>query len=58
MGEFGFKINEPFFIVSRMPMKRVAEAVGASNIVLKTLVRTRKAQQFRFDQVTKTVKSM
>jgi len=58
MGEFGFKINEPFFIVSRLPMKRVAEAIGASNVVIKRLVINRLAQQFFFDQVSKTVKSM
>jgi len=49
MGEFGFKINEPFFIVSRLPMKRVAEAIGASNVVLKRLYKNRLAQQFFFD---------
>jgi len=44
MGEFGFRINEPFFIVSRLPMKRVAEAIGASNVVIKRLVKSRLAQ--------------
>jgi len=44
MGEYGFKINEPFFIVSRMPMKRVAEAIGASNVVTKKYVKGRIAQ--------------
>jgi len=58
MGEYGFKINEPFFIVSRLPMKRVAEAIGASNVVIKTMVKNRLAQQFFFDQVSKTVKNM
>jgi len=58
MGDFGFKINEPFFIVSRLPMRRVAEAIGASNVVIKRLVKSRLAQQFFFDQVTKTVKSV
>jgi hypothetical protein len=32
---FNFDINRPFFLVSRMPMKRVMECVGASNIVMK-----------------------
>jgi len=49
MGDYGFRINEPFYIVSRLPMSRVAEAIGASNVVIKTLVRTRLAQQFFFD---------
>jgi len=40
--DFGFKINEPFFIVSRMPMKRVAEVVGGRNIVLKMIDPSRK----------------
>jgi len=39
-------------------MKRVAEAIGASNVVIKTLVKNRLAQQFVFDGVTKTVKSV
>jgi len=58
MGDYGFKINEPFFIVSRLPMKRVAEAIGASNVVLKKYVKNRLAQQWIFDQTSKTVKSV
>jgi hypothetical protein len=34
--DFGFHVNRPFYIRSRLPMKRVAEMVGASNIVLKS----------------------
>jgi len=33
--DFGLKINEPFYIVSRLPFHRVAELIGARNIVLK-----------------------
>jgi len=55
--KFGLHVNRPFFIVSKMWMNRVAECVGASNIVLKTLVRTNKGQQFYFDGGTKTIKS-
>jgi hypothetical protein len=44
MGDFGFKINEPFYIVSRMPFKRVAEVVG-SNIVQKRIDWNRKRTQ-------------
>jgi hypothetical protein len=40
--DFGFKINEPFYIVSKLPMNRVAEVVGGRNIVLKTLDPSRK----------------
>jgi hypothetical protein len=58
--EFGFKINEPFFIVSRLPMKRCAEVVGGRNIVLKTVdyERDKKEQHFVFDEVSKTIKSV
>jgi hypothetical protein len=40
-----------------MPMNRVAEAISANNIALKTLVRSRASQQFFFDEKTKTIKS-
>jgi hypothetical protein len=33
--EFGFHINRPFYIQSRMPMQRIAECIGASNVTLK-----------------------
>jgi hypothetical protein len=33
--EFGFHINRPFYIRSRMPMQRVAECHGANNVWLK-----------------------
>jgi len=33
--QFGFHINRPFYIRSRLPMKRIAECVGANNVVLK-----------------------
>jgi hypothetical protein len=55
--KFGLEVNRPFFIVSKMWMNRVAECVGASNIVLKTLVRTNLGQQFFFDGASKTIKS-
>jgi hypothetical protein len=38
-------------------MRRVAEMVGASNIVLKRWVKGRAAQQFWFDQKSKTIRS-
>jgi len=41
--DFGFHIKRPFYFVSRLPMKRVAEMVGASNIVLKRYVKGRAA---------------
>jgi hypothetical protein len=39
-------------------MQRVAECVGASNITLKKWYKNRKAQQFQFDPVSKTLKNM
>jgi hypothetical protein len=55
--EFGFHINRPFYLVSRLPMKRVAEVHGANNVWLKRYAKGRVAQQFYFDQVSKTIRS-
>jgi len=55
--EFGFYINRPFYLVSRLPMRRVAECVGHNNVQLKRYVTNRTAQQFYFDQVSKTIRS-
>jgi hypothetical protein len=55
---FGFRALEPFYLRSKMPMNRVAECVGANNIVLKKYAKGRKAQQFQFDPVSKTIKGM
>lgn len=55
--QFGFKVGKPFYFRSRLPMRRVAEAVGANNIVLKRYVKGRTAQQFYFDAISKTLKS-
>jgi hypothetical protein len=55
--DFGFHINRPFYIRSRLPMKRVVEMVGASNIVLKRYVTGRAAQQFVFHGDSKHVQS-
>jgi hypothetical protein len=41
---FGFLVDEPFYFRSRLPMQRVAECVGANNIVLKKWAKGRKAQ--------------
>jgi hypothetical protein len=32
---FGFHINRPFYIRSRLPMQRVIECIGANNVTLK-----------------------
>jgi hypothetical protein len=55
--DFGFHINRPFYIRSRMPMKRVAECHGANNVWLKRWRKNVKAQQWYFDEVTKTLKN-
>jgi hypothetical protein len=55
--DFGFRVNKPFYLVSRLPMQRVMEAVGANNVVIKTYTKNRIAQQFFFDPVSKTLKS-
>lgn len=55
--EFGFHINRPFYIRSRLPLKRVAECVGANNVVLRRWRANVAAQQWYFDGTSKTVKS-
>jgi hypothetical protein len=55
--EFGMHIGRPFYLVSRLPMKRVAECVGANNVQLKRYVKGRLGQQFYFDQASKTIRS-
>jgi hypothetical protein len=50
-------INRPFYLVSRLPFKRVAECVGANNVVLKRWVKNRLGQQFFFDGKSKTIRS-
>jgi hypothetical protein len=55
--EFGFKVDEVFFLRSRLPMQRVAECAGASNITLKKWYKNRRAQEWRFDPVSKTIRN-
>jgi hypothetical protein len=55
--EFGFHINRPFYMVSRLPMNRVSECVGANNVNLKRWRKNVKGQQWYFDSVTKTIKN-
>jgi ribosomal protein L21E len=50
-------INRPFYLISRLPMKRVAEMVGASNMAIKRFVKGRMGQQFFFDGKSKTIRS-
>jgi hypothetical protein len=53
----GFRVNTPFYLVSRLPHKRVMECIGASNVTIKKFYRNRTAQQWYFDQKSKTIKS-
>jgi hypothetical protein len=40
---FGFIVDETFFFRSKLPMQRVAECVGASNVTLKKWYKNRRA---------------
>jgi hypothetical protein len=55
--DFGLHINRPFYIRSRMPMKRVIECHGANNVWLKRWRKNVTAQQWYFDEVSKTIKN-
>jgi hypothetical protein len=55
--QFGFPINKPFYLVSKLPMNRVIQLNGGSNLVLHRYIAGRTEQQFYFDAVTKTLKS-
>ena len=55
--EYGFYINRPFYIRSRLPMQRVLQCHGANNVLMSRYVKNNLGQQFFFDEVSKTVKS-
>jgi len=55
--EFGWHINRPFYIVSRLPFKRVIESISANNLVIKRWRKNVMGQQFFFDSVSKTIRS-
>jgi hypothetical protein len=57
VADFGLYANRPFYIRSRLPMQRVAECHGANNIWLKRWRKNVAAQQWYFDEVTKTIKN-
>jgi hypothetical protein len=54
---FGFHINRPFFIRSRMPMRRVIECISNAYIRTKRYYKNRRAQEWIFDGKSKTVQS-
>jgi len=56
--DFGFEVNRPFYIVSRLPMNRVLEQVGTNGYVrIRQYVAGKTQQQWIFDE-TKTIKSV
>jgi len=52
---FGFHIRRPFYFRSRMPMKRVVECVSNAYLRHKRWAKGRKAQQWIFDNTSKTI---
>lgn len=57
--DFGFFINRPFYIISRLPMKRAISYNGSNNhIYIKSLVEDNKQYKFVFDGKSKTIKPM
>jgi hypothetical protein len=54
----GLYVNRPFMIVSRMWMNRVISVQGNWNVVIESRVDNNKRQQWVFDQVSKTIKSI
>lgn len=55
--DYGMERNRPFYLISKLPMERVVECWGASNIILSDLVNGKLGQQFFYDGVSKTIKS-
>jgi hypothetical protein len=55
--KYGFYIMRPFYMRSRLPMKRVVECVSNAYTRHKRWARGRKAQQWVFDNKSKTVQS-
>jgi hypothetical protein len=56
--DFGLVVNSEFYFRSKMPMQRVMECVGASNVVQKRWVNNRKAQRWKFNPISKTINNM
>jgi hypothetical protein len=55
--DFGFHINRPFYIMSKLPFNRMIECHGANNVWLKRWRANTKAMQWYFDGVSKTIKN-
>jgi hypothetical protein len=57
MGEYGFNINRPFYIKSRMTFRRVLVSTNGSNVQIRTRQQGNYGQMWVFDNVSKTIKS-
>jgi hypothetical protein len=55
--EFGMHCSRPFYLRSKMFMRRVAMVHGANNIDLRRWRKNNKTQQFYFDCASKTIRS-
>jgi hypothetical protein len=55
---FGFHINRPFYIRSRLPMQRVIELVPWDVRIRRYYTGRRNQQTWRFDTKTKTIANM
>lgn len=57
--DFGFHVNRPFYIVSRLWMNRVIQQTGnGGHLRLRTMNRNEVNQRFVFDGSSKTIKSV
>jgi hypothetical protein len=54
---YGFHVNRPFYIQSKLPFGRMIECIGANNVTLKRWRNNTKPQQWYFDQTSKTIKN-
>jgi hypothetical protein len=55
---FGLYVKRPFYILSQLPMGRALSVVEGRNIIIRRKKDEDKDQQFYFDGVTKTIKSV
>ena len=55
--ESGFHCNRPFYVVSRLPMNRVMESIGANNITIRRWRKNVAAQTWTYNCADKTIRS-
>jgi hypothetical protein len=56
--EWGFHLNRPFYIRTKMITGRTVEALPNGNLVLRTIFKDRKPQMFTFSGIAKTIESI